>query len=305
MSGKHESGEPSVSVVITTHNEGGELHRTLRSVIDNTRSLREVLVVDDGSDDGSCTHIPHDCVRVIRHETRIGVARSRDEGSRAASGNVLCYLDGHQRVSTGCLDRCAHVALSRQAIVCPDIKDYNFLGWRMHGADFQLCPENGYFSARWRQWFTLPGIRPVTALRAPPYLVPRALYPDVAWSNALRGWGASESSLVLKSFFLGIGILHFAGPLSHHRFQKQFPYATSWDDVWRNHAIIARVCFDDATWFGHWLPRVFQGHLTEDAQATIEGPEVQREHADFLAKKVRNDRQFWTELLRTSPPVGV
>jgi hypothetical protein len=128
------------------------------------------------------------------------------------------------------------------------------------------------------------------------------MYPDVAWSTLLRGWGASEASIVLKSFFMGIEILHVAGPLARHRFQKRFAYETTWDGVWRNQAIIARVCFDDTTWCRYWLPRVFDAHLSEEARETIGGDDVQKEHADFLAKKVKSDRQFWTDLLRTSPP---
>ena len=296
---------PTISVIVTAHNEGQELSRTLRSVHESTRDLREIIVVDDGSDDESCTSLPHELARVIRHDRRIGVAFSRDVGSRAAQGDVLCYLDGHQRVRRGCLDRCAHVAWERRAITCPDIKGYGFFGWRLHGANFRLCPQRGYFSAAWRQGFVLPGVTAVTALSSPPYLLPRATYPDVAWSESLRGWGASEASIVLKSFFLGICILHIAGPLARHQFRRKFPYETTWEGVWRNQAIIARVCFDDSTWFRHWLPTVFEPHLSPEARQTLEGVDVQTEHEAFQARKIRTDRQFWTDLIGTVPPVGV
>jgi glycosyltransferase involved in cell wall biosynthesis len=296
---------PSISAIVTAHNEGEELRRTLNSLVKNTRGLCEVIVVDDGSVDGSCLAVATDLVRVIRHEQRIGVAYSRDEGSRAATGDVLCYLDGHHLLGRGCLDRCAEVAIEQRAIVSPDIKGYGLVGWRLHGANFQLCPTNGYFSARWRQWFQLPGISPVTALRAPPYLMPRSLYTEVAWSKSLVGWGASEASLVVKSFFKGIRILHFAGPLARHRFQRSFPYETTWDGVWRNHAIIARVCFDDSTWFRYWLPKVFAPHLSEEARHIVESAEVLAEHQEFQASKKRTDRQFWTDLLHAATPAGI
>jgi glycosyltransferase involved in cell wall biosynthesis len=296
---------PCISAIVTAHNEGEELRHTLKSLVENTSGLGEVIVVDDGSIDGSCLALATDLIRVIRHEHRVGVAFSRDEGSRAATGDVLCYLDGHQRLGRHCLDRCAEVAIARRAIVSPDIKGYDRLGWRLHGANFQLCPENGYFSARWRQWFQLPGVSPVSALRAPPYLMPRSLYHEVAWSKSLGGWGASEASLVVKSFFKGIRILHLAGPLARHRFQKRFPYETTWDGVWRNHAIIARVCFDDSTWFRYWLPKVFVSHLSEQARQVIESAEVLAEHQEFQATKKRTDRQFWTDLPHTTLPAEI
>jgi len=296
---------PTISVIITTHNEGPELAKTIRSVKANTWRLAKVIVVDDGSDDGSTLDLPSEGILVIRHDQRIGVARSRDEGSRAARGDVLCYLDAHQRVSRLCLDRCAKLAIERQAITCPDIRDFGLLNWRMHGADFRMCPNQGYFSARWRHAIQLPGVSAVTALRAPPYLLPRSMYADVAWSPLLRGWGASESSTVLKSFFLGIEILHIAGPLARHRFREAFQYETTWEGIWSNHAMIARICFDDATWFRYWLPRVFEPHLTAEARQLLESHAVQVEREAFAKKKVREDRQFWTELLQTSPPVDV
>lgn len=296
---------PTISVIITTHNEGRELNRTVSSVVENTPSLAEVIVVDDGSDDRSCDALSANAVRVIRHDNRVGVAQSRDEGSRAAHGDVLCYLDAHQRVDKRCLDRCACVAIEHQAITCPDLRDYGLFKPRARGADFQMCPEQGYFSARWRQRFQSPGVSSVTALRAPPYLVPRWMYVDISWSRSLQGWGASEASMVIKSFFMGIGILHIAGPLARHRFRREFSYATTWEGIWRNHAIIARICFDDSTWFGYWLPQVFEPHLTEEARQAIASAEVQAEHQAFLKKKVRTDRQFWTDLLHTLPPAGI
>lgn len=296
---------PSISVIVTAYNEGEELGRTLRSVIGNTRHLAEVIVVDDGSDDGFCQTIATELVRVLRHDRRTGVAYSRDEASRAARGDVLCYLDAHQRLSRGCLDRCAELAIARGAIVCPDVRDFGLFRWRLHGAEFRLCPKRGYFTARWRAWFTLPGVSEISGLRAPPYLLPRSLYPRLAWSQMLRGWGGSESAIAVKSFFTGIKIFHIAGPVARHRFRSQFPYTTTWDEVWRNQAIIARVCFDDATWTRYWLPRVFDPHLTDEMRAELEGEEIQQEHQDFLEKKVRTDQQFWTELLHRSTPSGI
>jgi hypothetical protein len=197
------------------------------------------------------------------------------------------------------------LAIARHAITCPDIRDFGLFNWRIHGANFQLCPEHGFFSARWRQGIQLPGVSSVTALRAPPYLIPRSLYHGVAWSRSLQGWGASEASIVVKSYFMGISILHIGGPLALHLFRGRFPYETTWDGIWRNHALIARICFDDDTWFRHWLPRVFAPHLTAEAQSTLESPEVQAEHQEFLRTKVRTDRQFWTDLLRQDPPEGI
>jgi len=296
---------PHVSVIVTTHNEGEELHHTLRSIVDNTNCLAEILVVDDGSTDGSCDSVGSDIVRVIRHDTRVGVARSRDEASRAARGNVLCYLDAHQRLSPKCVDRCAQVALDEHAITCPDIRDFGRFEWRLYGAHFRLCPKRGYFSARWRHWRILRRVKPVTGLRAPPYLIPSDLYPKVGWHQSLRGWGGSEAAVAVKAFFTNTRILHVGGPLALHKFRRRFHYETSWEGVWRNHAVIARVCFDDNTWFRYWLPNVFEPHLDDIAKKVLASTDLEAEQRAFQSIKVRPDRDFWTCLLRQTVPVGV
>jgi hypothetical protein len=244
-------------------------------------------------------------VRVIRHETRIGVACSRHEASLQARGDVLCYLDAHHRLSRGCLDRCAAVALESDAIATPDLRGYGLFRWRLYGADFCLHPRWRHFTGRWRIWRLRRRVSPVTALRAPPYLIPRSNYSRIAWNPALRGWGATEASVNVKSFFTGTRILHVGGPVAQHHFRGGFHYKTTWDGIWRNHAIVARVCFDEATWFGFWLPQVFRKHLSEAALADLDSPEVLAEHESFKQRKVKTDRQFWLELLGETPPEGV
>ncbi len=291
-----------ISVIVTTYNEGSELSHTLRSIVENTSQLHEIIVVDDGSDDGSCDSIEIARVRVIRHPERVGIAYSRHDGSLAARGDVLCYLDAHQRVGRGCLDQCAQLAVRENAITCPSIRDYGLFHWRLHGADFELCPTRGYFSARWRQRFAFRSVCQVSGLCAPAYLIPRSLYENVAWSPHLRGWGASDACVALKAFFTGVRILHTSRALARHRFQCGSHYAVSWDDMYRNQAIIARICFDENTWRRYWLPSVFEGHLSADAHAFLGSTDIQSEHEDFQRLKVRADRQFWTDLVTTSLP---
>lgn len=132
----------------------------------------------------------------------------------------------------------------------------------------------------------------------------REVYRRVRWIDALRGWGASEPAITLKAFFLDIDILHVIGPLARHFFRDggQIPYLASWEAVWRNHALVARVCFDDRTWFEYWLPHVFEKHLTDAIRRDLESNEVLAEHETFLGNKVRPDREFWRGLMHTEEP---
>jgi glycosyltransferase involved in cell wall biosynthesis len=298
-------GALRISVIITAHNEGAEVLRTVESVRSNTRMDHEIIVVDDASNDSSCSGLEALGVRVIRHDERVGVAYSRDEGSRAADGDAFAYLDAHQRVDAGCLDRCAELAVLHGAITCPPCRPLNRRYPVGYGDSFQLCPERGFFSARPRITRPRQEITRVSGLRSPGYVIPRGVYGRVAWIAGLRGWGATDYSVAVKAFFADVDILHINAGATEHLFRKRIPYETSWAGVWRNQALIARVCFDDRTWTRYWLPEVFRANLSDDVLQELDSAAVLAEREAFMTEKVRPDREFWRGLLRVPEPKGL
>ncbi|MFQ5451107.1 MAG: glycosyltransferase family 2 protein [Nitrospinaceae bacterium] len=85
---------PSVTVIIPTYNRGYCLGESIRSVMAQTRADFELLVVDDGSTDGTeniVRRFPE--VRYIRCEKNSGVSRARNLGVQQARGRYLCFLD--------------------------------------------------------------------------------------------------------------------------------------------------------------------------------------------------------------------
>ena len=294
--------EPLASVIITAHNEGAEVLRTIESVEANTRAPVEFIVVDDGSTDGCCENLNRERLRVIRHDRRVGVAFGRNAGARVARGDVLVFLDGHRRLSAGCIERCAAVALSKGAIVWPDVRTLHNRSSVGHGAFFRLGRDGSPFTATWNTRRFGQRITKTTSLRAPGYFVPRKLFDELRWISQLQGWGGSEAAIALKAFFLGIDILHLCGPLARHLFRPKFKYTVHDEEVTRNHALIAHVCFDDRTWFEHWLPRVFDGRLSAQTIHDLEAPDVVLEHEEFMRLKRRPDREFWLGLLRRKEP---
>ena len=293
-----------LSVLLTAHNEGAEVARTVRSIARNTRSPHEIILVDDASTDGSCSRLAGFRVRIVRHQRRIGVAPSRVAAAKLARGDVLAFLDAHQRVSRGCLDACADRAIAQQAIVWPDVRGFDRESRTLHGASFRLCRTRGYFTARWNLRQPKAKVSPVSSVRCPGYVMPRAVYEHVRWIKGLRNWGASEAAVSLKAFFLDIPILHLCGPVAKHLFKRRLQYDATWEDVWRNQAIIARVCFAERTWRDYWLPSVFAPHLSQATLREIDSRSVQRQHDQFQRIKVRDDSEFWTSLLRKPVPCG-
>ncbi len=132
-----------------------------------------------------------------------------------------------------------------------------------------------------------------------------SLFPSVAWCSQLRGWGASEACVGVKAFFTGATIVHLRGPLSRHRFERRSStFPISWEEVYRNQAIIARVCFEVRTWNNFWL-EFFEPHLSAAIREELNSPVIEAERAAFAGAKVRSDREFWTLLLGRPAPVGI
>ena len=295
-------GAKLLSVIITAHDEGAEVLRTVQSVRATTRCDHEIIVVDDGSTDGSCSGLHGLGARVIHHPARVGVAHSRDAGTRAAVGDVFAYLDAHQRADPGCLDRCAEIAALYGAIVCAPCRPLYRRYPVSYGASFGLCPERGFFSARTRIDRPSKEITRISALYSPGYLIPRSVYHRVAWITGLRGWGATDYCVALKAFFSDVDILLVNAGGTQHLFRKRIPYQTTWEGVWRNHALIARICFDDRTWTQYWLPKVFRGNVTDNVMDEMNSAVVLAEREAFMNEKVRPDREFWRGLLRIPEP---
>jgi len=123
-----------ISIIMTAHNEGDEVGRTVTSIRENTAGPYEIVLVDDGSTDGACENMEGDDIRVIRHTQRVGIAYSRNEACDAATGDVFAFLDAHQRLSENCLNRCAEIAVQHDAISWPDVRGLKDRGWTGHGA---------------------------------------------------------------------------------------------------------------------------------------------------------------------------
>jgi len=85
---------PSVTVVIPTYNAAGFIEETLRSVLGQTFGDFEVIVIDDGSTDETCSiaSAMGAKVRVLKQK-RAGVCVARNRGLHEARGRYICFLD--------------------------------------------------------------------------------------------------------------------------------------------------------------------------------------------------------------------
>jgi glycosyltransferase involved in cell wall biosynthesis len=85
---------PTFSVIVPTYNRLSYLKTTLESVWRQTFTDYEVIVVDDGSSDGTAAYLSTLGDRVIvRRQTNAGPGMARNTGAAAARGSYLAFLD--------------------------------------------------------------------------------------------------------------------------------------------------------------------------------------------------------------------
>ena len=91
-----------VSIVVPVHNVRPYLGRCVESLLSQTYQNVEVLLIDDGSTDGSgevCSAISKDDSRVkVRKTTHRGVSSARNIGISMASGDYLMFVDADDRL---------------------------------------------------------------------------------------------------------------------------------------------------------------------------------------------------------------
>ncbi|EMA58880.1 glycosyltransferase family 2 protein [Halorubrum lipolyticum] len=98
---------PRVSVIIPTYNRAETLARAVDSALAQTVDDIEVLVVDDGSTDGTRALIEEGDprVRYLAHDTNRGVSAARNTGVEAARGEYVAFLDSDDEWLPRKLDR--------------------------------------------------------------------------------------------------------------------------------------------------------------------------------------------------------
>ncbi|MGH3348358.1 MAG: glycosyltransferase family 2 protein [Nocardioides sp.] len=100
---------PLLSVVVPAYQVVGWLEESLRSVLDQSLTDLEVVVVDDGSTDGTAeladrVAATDERVRVV-HRPNAGLAAARNAGTELATGELLTFVDSDDLVVPGAYEQ--------------------------------------------------------------------------------------------------------------------------------------------------------------------------------------------------------
>lgn len=88
---------PKVSVLMSVYNNAPYLEKAVQSILNQTFSDFELIIVDDGSTDESATIIQNQSdsrIRFLQNEDNNGLAKSLNRGLDIAKGDYIARMDG-------------------------------------------------------------------------------------------------------------------------------------------------------------------------------------------------------------------
>lgn len=99
---------PKISVIVPVYNTEKYLHRCVDSILAQTYTDFELLLIDDGSTDGSgaiCDELAQKDSRVrVFHQENGGVTSARKLGVKKSRGDYIYFVDSDDSIYNNALD---------------------------------------------------------------------------------------------------------------------------------------------------------------------------------------------------------
>jgi GT2 family glycosyltransferase len=241
ISGNGRQSAARVSIVIITRNEGDELRTTVENVIQTVpASDREIIVADDGSEDGSTGFLDH-CpeVRLVR-TNGLGVARARNHGGSCATGDVIVFSDAHMRLPSNW-----HLplleALERPEVgaVAPGV--YSTTEPTRRGFGLKLARPDLH-----PQWLPKSGTTPQPVAVLPGCLLAmrrETFLKTGGFDAGMRRLGGNDAEISCRLWLLGYEQLVVPAVEVGHLFRRAAPYEADWSSVVHNRLRMAFIHF--------------------------------------------------------------
>ena len=97
MGDNQSMNDPKVTVIFPIYNNEKYLERAIRSVVEQSLSDIEIILIDDGSTDNApqiCDKLAHEDQRVqVIHKENEGSAAGRNLGIEMARGKFIAFVD--------------------------------------------------------------------------------------------------------------------------------------------------------------------------------------------------------------------
>jgi glycosyltransferase involved in cell wall biosynthesis len=227
-----------ISVVVVARNEGTWLPRTVRQYASTLPRQSEIVVVDDGSTDGSLDALaPDPRLRVIRGKGA-GVAQARNLGARCARGDLLVFSDAHLALPEGWWKPLANRAARRGVGgVAPAIASITRPQRIGHGLYFSGAD----LDVRWL-WREDRRTRRAPLIPWCCGMMSRTVFEGSGgFDEGMTGMGSIDNEMSLRLWLLGYELWVVPTVVVGHLFRRRQPYPLTSSMQLHNRARLALV----------------------------------------------------------------
>lgn len=278
----------NISVVVISRNEGRELQRTVENFDDTLPAGGEIVIVDDGSTDGSADRVTTRRGRIRLHRVEnYGVARARNYGAARARGDVVVYADAHLRLPTDWWRPMVDV-LENPVVggVAPAI-----VGFGQSRPAYGLKFKDHTLEVRWR------GRRPRSPAAAP--IIPGCCFAtrrDVieatgGWDESQLQRGNVDNEGCVRLWLLGYDLMITPDTVVAHKFRKRSPYHVGWPEFLFNRLRLAFVHFN-AERLGKVVAALRKYPGFGEALALLADSDIAQRRREIRARRVRDDNWY-------------
>mgnify|MGYP000523543332 CR=1 FL=1 len=288
-----------ISVVVPASNESVLLERTVRQFAATLPPDCEVIVVDNGSTDGSADFLlasPLENVTLIQTPDMLGVAGARNRGLEDARGEIVIFSDAHIDLPERWWQPLvATLRRPEVGVVGPGI---GIMGLPNAPAACGQRILDSKLRLRWLPWKGLDPYRVPTLGGGMMAMRHETLRTAGAFDAGMPQWGSEDLEICIRYWLLGYEVWVAPSVSVLHYFRTSNPYKVEGGVVTHNLLRVALLHFSPAR-----LARVFETMKsnTKFSQAFVHAvdSDVWQKRAELAARRVRDDDWLFNEFADT------
>ena len=277
-----------ISVVVISRNEGRELKRTVENFDATLPSGSEIVVIDDGSTDGSADEVPtlRSRIKVLRVEN-YGVARARNLGAAEARGDVIVFADAHLRLPLDWWRPMLEVLENpRVGGVAPAI-----VGYRQDVIGYGLTFQDSRLEVRWRRRKPR-GPQPAPIIPGCCFATRRdVLEATGGWDDSQLQRGNIDNEGCVRFWMLGYELMITPDTVVAHKFRKRSPYHVGWPEFLFNRLRLAFVHFNPQR-LGKVVAALRNYPDFGEALALLAASDIAQRRREIHARRIRDDNWY-------------
>lgn len=144
--------ESLVSVIIPTYNRANFIIDSIESVLAQTYSNFEIIVVDDNSSDNTAEVIApylykYNFISYVKHDTNRGGSAARNTGAKMCKGEYIAFLDSDDKWHESKLEKIIHT-FKQDSQIGLVYSDFYAVNANTKEVNYNYClnPKDSYFS---------------------------------------------------------------------------------------------------------------------------------------------------------------